>query len=159
MVDKFEEYKLFIDDTARFTERRQSVATTYLTVNSILLSAIALLLNRDITLADKPLAWSIFFLAVGGIFACFVWFQLVKKYKKLVGFRMKHLKIIEDLPEMEGSYKMYQKEDELYPRAEAKEYEQAKFFKFGFSDLESTLPFLFIFLYIAIPVIGIFFNK
>lgn len=40
-VDKFEEYKLFIEDTARFSERRQNVGSTYIAVNSIILSAIA----------------------------------------------------------------------------------------------------------------------
>jgi hypothetical protein len=28
-VDKFEEYKLFIEDTARFSERRQKVGSTF----------------------------------------------------------------------------------------------------------------------------------
>jgi hypothetical protein len=35
--DKFEEYKLFIEDTARFSERRQTVTKTYITVNSAIL--------------------------------------------------------------------------------------------------------------------------
>ena len=34
--DKFEEYKLFVDDTARFTERRQTVSNIYVGVNSLL---------------------------------------------------------------------------------------------------------------------------
>jgi len=38
---KFEEYKMIIDDSARFSERRQSITNTYITVNSLLLTAIA----------------------------------------------------------------------------------------------------------------------
>ena len=43
--DKFEEYKLFVDDTARFTERRQTVSNIYVAVNSLLLAAIGLLIK------------------------------------------------------------------------------------------------------------------
>ena len=39
-MDKFEEYKLFVEDTARFTDRRQTVSNIYVAVNSIILSAI-----------------------------------------------------------------------------------------------------------------------
>lgn len=45
VFDKFEEYKFFIDDTARFSERRQKVGSTYVAVNSIILSAIAFLVK------------------------------------------------------------------------------------------------------------------
>jgi len=38
-MDKFEEYKLFVEDTARFTDRRQTVNNIYVAVNSIILGA------------------------------------------------------------------------------------------------------------------------
>jgi len=44
-MDKFEEYKLFVEDSARFTERRQAISNTYVTVNSLLLAAIGLLIK------------------------------------------------------------------------------------------------------------------
>jgi hypothetical protein len=43
--EKFEEYKLFVDDTARFTGRRQTVSNLYITVNSLLIAAIGLLIK------------------------------------------------------------------------------------------------------------------
>jgi hypothetical protein len=51
--DVFEEYKLFVEDTARFTERRQTVNNTYVAVNSIILSAIALLV-KDVSANGCP---------------------------------------------------------------------------------------------------------
>jgi hypothetical protein len=44
-VDAFEEYKLFVEDTARFTDRRQTVTNICVTINSVLLSAVALLVK------------------------------------------------------------------------------------------------------------------
>ena len=42
MVDstKFDEYKMFIEDTARFTERRQNTSNLYVSINSLLLTAV-----------------------------------------------------------------------------------------------------------------------
>ena len=34
--NKFEEYKLFVEDTARLSDRRQTISNIYVTVNSIL---------------------------------------------------------------------------------------------------------------------------
>ena len=44
-VDTFEEYKLFVDDTARLSDRRQTVTNTYIAVNSLLLGAISFLIR------------------------------------------------------------------------------------------------------------------
>jgi len=45
--EKFEEYKLFVDDTARLSDRRQSVSNIYVAVISILLAAIGLLIKES----------------------------------------------------------------------------------------------------------------
>ena len=57
-VNKFEEYKLFVEDTARFTDRRQMVTNIYVAVNTILLSAVALLV-KDAGLENWAVALSI----------------------------------------------------------------------------------------------------
>lgn len=53
MIDanKLEEYKILIEDTARFSERRQRISNTYVSVNSLLLATIAFLL-KDINIQD-----------------------------------------------------------------------------------------------------------
>ncbi len=140
--DKFEEYKLFVDDTARFSERRQTISNIYVAVNSLLLAAIGLLI-KDLG-ARSP--WTMLLplpLIVAGILVCLWWRQLIRKYKKLVGIRIDTLREMED--GMTGSVKMYHVEDELYPRDEEDKMIPGK--GLNFADLEAKLPTLFVVLY------------
>lgn len=139
-IDKFEEYKLFVEDTARFSERRQKVGSTYVAVNSIILSAIALIV-KDIGLTTRWQALVVIPLLVAGIAICLSWRQLILNYKELVNLRIKNLRAIEELPEMIGSFRMYHTEDELYPPGEPRK-------GLNFSDLERWLPWIFLGLYI-----------
>ena len=156
--DKFEEYKLFIEDTARFSERRQKVGSTYVAVNSIILSAIAFLV-KDSGFSGQWQLLVVIPLLVAGISICLSWRQLILNYKKLVNLRMDKLRAMEELPKMEGCSKMYHAEDELYPRDEQEEREPRKGLNFSerglnFSDLEQQLPRVFLALY-GIFLIGV----
>jgi hypothetical protein len=142
--DKFEEYKLFIEDTARFSERRQTISNIYVAVNSLLLAAIGLLIKdlgaRGVWTMLLPLP-----LVAAGIAVSLWWAQLIRKYKLLVGLRIDTLRGMEELPEMAESVKMYHVEDRLYPRgAEGKMIPGQGL---NFSDLEVRLPWLFLALY------------
>jgi len=140
--DKFEEYKLFVNDTARFTERRQTVSNIYVGVNSLLLAAIALLIKdmgaRCLWTLLMPLP-----LITGGIVVCLWWCQLIRKYKMLVGLRIDTLRKMEE--KMPESVKMYHVEDELYPREEGGKMISGE--GLNFSDLEARLPIVFVVLY------------
>jgi hypothetical protein len=109
--NKFEEYKLFVEDTARLSERRQAISNTYVAINSLLLAAIGLLIKdlgvRGLWTLPLPLV-------IAGIAVSLWWRQLIHKYKALVGLRIDTLRAMED--EMPGSVKMYHIEDKLYPR-------------------------------------------
>ncbi|MHC4425876.1 MAG: RipA family octameric membrane protein [Planctomycetota bacterium] len=145
--DKFEEYKLFVDDTARFTERRQTVANIYVPVNTLLLAAIGLLIKEG-----SP--WTLLLLLpliTAGIFVCLWWRQHTRKYKMLVGMRIRTLREMED--EMPESVKMYHVEDELYPRD--KEGKMIRGEGLNFSDIESRLPMLFVVLYCLFGVVSL----
>ena len=109
-VNKFEEYKLFVEDTARFSERRQKVGSTYVAVNSIILSAIALKV-KDSGLAGRWQLLTLIPLLVVGIAICSSWVQLILNYKKLVYLSIGNLREMEELPEMSGSVQMYHAED------------------------------------------------
>ncbi len=146
VFDKFEEYKFFIDDTARFSERRQKVGSTYVAVNSIILSAIAFLV-KDSELTGRWQLLVVLPLLVAGMSICLSWRQLILNYKKLVNLRIDRLRAMEDLPEMEGSSKMYHAEDELYPRSSQGERKRRK--GLNFSDLERQLPWVFLALYVT----------
>jgi hypothetical protein len=142
--DKFEEYKLFIEDTARFSERRQKVGSTYVAVNSIILSAIAFLV-KDSGFTGQWQLLVVLPLLVAGMTICLSWRQLILNYKKLVNLRIDRLRAMEELPEMEGSSQMYHAEDELYPRSGQGERKRRK--GLNFSDLEQQLPWVFLALY------------
>jgi hypothetical protein len=144
MVDKFEEYKLFVEDTARFSERRQTVNNIYVAVNSIILSAIAFLV-KDAGFVPVWRAFVVMSVLAAGIVICMQWYKQILKYKRLVGFRIKHLKAIEDTAEMATSYKMYHQEDELYPVDDAGHVISGK--GLNFSDRELWLPRVFIIVY------------
>ena len=146
---KFEEYKLFIEDAARFSERRQRISNTYITVNSLLLAAIGLLIKD---MGAKGI-WALLLpvpLVLAGIFVSLWWRQLIDKYKRLVGLRIDKLREMEEnMSEWTG---MYHAEDELYPRGEEKKMISEK--GRSISDLEKRLPGLFLVLY-SLFVIGL----
>jgi hypothetical protein len=140
--EKFEEYKLFVDDTARLSERRQTVSNIYVAVNSLLLVAIGLLIKE---LGARGL-WTLLLplpLITAGIAVSLWWRQLIRKYKKLVGLRIDELREMEDA--MPESIKMYHVEDKLYPRDEDGKMIPGE--GLNFSDLEARLPMLFVVLY------------
>jgi hypothetical protein len=149
--NKFEEYKLFVEDTARFSERRQKVGSTYVAVNSIILSAIAFLV-KDSGFTGRWQLLVVIPLLMAGLTICLSWRQLILNYKKLVNLRIDRLRAMEKLPEMESSSKMYHAEDELYPRDDQGKREPRKGLNFSdkglnFSDLERQLPWVFLALY------------
>lgn len=150
---KFEEYKMFIEDTARFTERRQDASNLYVTINSLILTAIVFVVKD---LGANPLSRLLLLLPVitAGIFVSLWWRQLIIKYKELVGFRINMLRKMEEKEDLKETEKMYHAEDELYPRDA--QGNMIKGVKLNFSDLEARLPTLFIILYIfsGLVVIG-----
>ncbi len=118
-INKFDEYKLFVDDTARFTERRLTVTNIFVAVNSILLGGIALLI-KDAGIATWAIKITVLLLLCAGIGICGLWAQIITKYKKLIGLRMRELKKMENHPEMAGCHQMYILENELYPENKPK---------------------------------------
>ena len=109
---KFEEYKMFIEDTARFTERRQDASNLYVTINSLILTAIVFVVKD---LGANPLSRLLLLLPVitAGIFVSLWWRQLIIKYKELVGFRINMLRKMEEKEDLKETEKMYHAEDEL----------------------------------------------
>ncbi len=144
--DAFDEYKLFVADTARFSERRQTVTNIYLSVNGAILGFVAFL-TKDARLTNWWLVLTVLPLIVAGIVVCLFWRQLVFKYKALVKLRISVLREME--VSMPGSVRMYHKEDELYPR-NLKGDTIGK--SLGISNLEASLPMVFIVLYVVFGV-------
>ena len=139
---RMEEYKLFVEDTARFSERRQTITNTYISVNSAIAGLLAFLV-KDSGLVDLLVLIAIIALICFGLLICCYWVQLINKYKKLVGFRVKLLHEMEDrLPDLIG---VYHREDELYKPTQGK--------PLNISDLERGLPILFGLLYVILGIV------
>jgi len=148
---KFDEYKMFINDTARFTDRRQNASNLYITVNSLLLTVI-IFIAKD---ANFMQFWSFIFtvpIIVAGIFVSVWWYQLLRKYRLLIRLRFQAIWEMEEKPDLDGIEKMYHREDELYPRDADGNIVQGK--GLNFSDLENKLPVMFIVLY-SIALLGV----
>ena len=151
---KFDEYKFFIDDTARFTDRRQSASNFYISVNSLLLTAMVFIV-ADADFAETWTSALSIAIAVVGIFISLWWKQVLKKYKLLVGLRFDVLRKMENSEALDGLEKMYHQEDALYPRWPDGKIKQGV--GLNFSDLEAKLPILFVVLYV-LTAVGVLIN-
>ena len=152
---KFDEYKMFIEDTARFTERRQNASNLYVTIHSLLLTAIVFVI-KDLGANKASILMLLAPIVIAGIFVSIWWGQLIEKYKALVGLRIDTLREMENDERLVGIAKMYHTEDRLYPRDKDGKTIQLPGKFSSFSDLENRLPMLFIALYLVVGGILIF---
>ena len=147
---KFKEYRAFIEDTARFTERRQNTSNLYISINSLLLTGLMFAI-KDF---DKELRLEFLFPALiiaAGIFISLLWKQIITKYKVLVGLRIRTLRKMENDEALAWMIKMYHVEDKLYPVDENDKPIMGQ--ALNFSDKEAQLPFVFVGLY---TIAGVF---
>ena len=145
-VDKFEEYKLFVEDTARFSDRRQTVTYIYATINGAIVG-LATFLFQAAGFSSWRIVIILIPLILAGAFICYAWYRLLSSYKKLLRFRFKQLEQMEDA--LPGCHRMYNLEaDYLYSHAPKQE-------KIEQTRIEMWLPWLFIVIYTAIPLLAI----
>src|SRR5262249_16675372 len=142
----FEQYHLLVEDTARLSDRRQTVSNIYLSANALLASGVALLALQS---PSNNLPGTSLFLIPLIVLArtlLFVgWRRLIESYRELVDLRITLLKEIEDRPEFDSLIKTYHREDELYDSTKRRLIHKKPIF--GFSRVESRLTLLFIGLY------------
>ena len=135
-IDKQEEYKIFIEDTARYSDRRQTVSNIYVAVNAILLSAAAVLLTGG-NLEDWTRLGVTALLGAAGLAASCIWFALVHRYEGIIEKRVAELREIEKA--IPDSHEMYRKMDEAFCGKVP-----------SFSNLEKVLPVVFIVLHLLV---------
>lgn len=142
------QYNLLVKDTAKLSDRRQTINTLYLSANSILLGGIALLAQQGV-LRSGALLLPVVLIALAGIPVCLDWRKLVSNYKRLLNLRFEMLRQIEALPGFSYPIKTYHEEsDKLYKPPEG-----GQRVLFGFSNIEVNIPLVFIALYI-IAILG-----
>ncbi len=150
-IKKFEEYKLFVESTDRYSDRIHQISNIYLTVNSIIIVGIAFLV-KDAVLDTYLRSIVIIVILLVGIVVCDVWKQIIYKYKKLIAHRIGELREIENHADMENCHKMYHSEDKLYPRDENNN--PIKGEGLNISDKEKWLPNIFFGIY-SLSLIGV----
>lgn len=148
-----DQYEQVIEDTAKLSDRRQTVNNLYLSANSLLLGGIALLAQGGIT-TIFPVALIVLISVVGGVL-CFDWRRLIQDYRRLVRLRVRILKEIEatDAFKASGCVQVYHREDELYQQdKDGKVVDGEKKPVFGFSRIERNLPTTFGIVYILVII-------
>ena len=140
---RYDEYKMLIEDTARFTDRRQNASTLYTSINSIFLAALAIIISDFDQQSDYAL-WAALVMIIAGIITSIYWRIYIVNYKKLSNIRFTVLKQMEQEPGMEKSIKIYEKERDLYPKDDSAGL---------FAIIEKRLPETFIAIYIFAVIV------
>lgn len=138
---RYDEYKMLIEDTARFADRRQNASTLYTSINTIFLAALSIIISdfRDIGSTSIYALLASCVMIVAGILTSISWRNYILNYKKLIQLRFEVLKEMEESKGMEESIKVYKREDDLYD----KEHEDGLF-----AVIEKKLPETFIGIYV-----------
>jgi len=76
-----EQYKLYVETMDRVSERRHSANSFFLSVNTILVSALATLISLT-QQSNIKYGW-IIMAAIAGILFCLAWSRLIRTYKQL----------------------------------------------------------------------------
>ena len=87
----FGQYRLIVEETARISDRRHSTNNLFVSVNSILLGAVAILVQQS---TNKPVVALLFlaFLLVGaGVLLCLFWLILLHGYSQRINRRLAYL--------------------------------------------------------------------
>lgn len=145
MADEMhKQYELLVTDTAKLSDRRQTINALYLSANSVLLGGIALLAQQG-AIRSGALLLPAILIALAGIPVCLDWRKLVRNYKELLNLRFELLRQIEALPGFGYPIKTYHVEsDKLYKLPSG-----GQKVIFGFSNIEINIPLVFIALYIV----------
>lgn len=141
---RYDEYKMLVEDTARFTDRRQSVSTLYTSINTIFLAALSIVISDFGELGIHEFLGSLVMI-VAGILTSISWRTYILNYKELIKLRFTVLKEMEQDKGMEKSVKIYAREEEdIYNDPEEKGL---------FAVIEKKLPETFIGIYIFASVV------
>lgn len=115
-IDKYDEYKFYVDNTQHLDDRRQSLTEMFLGVNTAIFALVGFMV-KDAGLEGSLVGLMIAPLFVVGILACLLWISSINRFRRLISWRFDQLMAMERaLPE---SHQMYLKEWELMFAREA----------------------------------------
>ena len=99
----FDQYKLFAEETSRIGDRRQTTNNLFLQVNSVLLGAVALLIQQAFSKGTNETAFLFLgcLLVGAGAVLCGVWLVILREYDRRLRSRFEYLRQLEsDHPEL-----------------------------------------------------------
>jgi len=129
----FDVYKVLVQDTAHISDRRQTMNNIYLSVNAILLGALAVLVQQGHLTSFLFLTVEVF-VSLAGIIIAAQWRALITTYKSLLRLRYETLEEIEktlDIPDIAKIYTLEHKVSDTNKKL------------YGYSDIERRLPGIF----------------
>jgi len=135
---KLEEYKIFVEDTARFSDRRQTVHNTQVAIHTLFLGGVAALFAKaaqGITVTAVLLLALAVVLLIAALLFSIIWYRLTARYEEMIKFRCDRLKEMEK--KIAGSHKMICRIG-------------CRFEDTSFSDIEARLPSVFMGVYFAL---------
>jgi hypothetical protein len=96
----FDEYKMVAEDTAKITDRRQTVNTLFVTINALFLTGVGYLLYLSFQFASGDshiFLFALGFLAIALITSIFnrSWLRLSEQSRKLIDLRIRYLEQLE----------------------------------------------------------------
>ena len=136
-----ESYKLIAEDLSRVREQRSRAIGSYITINSVIIAACALLIRETGFEIGGWLALLIVLLLAAGATVSLQWIATIREYEILVRVRVGALEQIEGREEMEAIPKVFT--DTATELNQSTRNQVAKFFY----DRPGLLPALFLVLY------------
>jgi hypothetical protein len=110
-----EEYSLFLEQVGKLAERRQTVTSTYLTVNTAIFGIIAFLM-KDVDIVAWGKYVAVLLLLFAGIIICDLWRRLITRYTAHLRWWFQQLRELEE--KMSESSKLLNAEfNALYTRS------------------------------------------
>lgn len=163
-VDKFEEYRFFAESTAKLSDRRQLTTQVWVTLQTLLFAALGYLMKEADANVQSAMAsgaatatggrWVFVISAFGpllllGVFSCVIWRRMLLSYQALIGWRFDQLMEMERSPQLQGLHKFFVREWEDFFGPDAKRR------RISFTRLETILPVVLIFVYLAFGVVAV----
>ncbi len=145
-VDRFKEYQILIEDTAKLSDRRQTINDILVGINALFLTGLGyIIVNSRLTTWWIPEVLGVVALVTLPI--NFTWRALNERYRKLVGIRIDYLTKLETKLRStsgENDFGVYHEEfATLYSKSDKTA---------GFSQLERRFIILFTLLYPGIAI-------
>ena len=144
-----DQYDLLLGQVNNLSERRQSVTTTYLSVNAALTGAMAFLF-KDGQLVSPLSQIAALTLLFSGAIACSLWRRLITQYSTLIDWWYTQLRTLETSLPTEEARLITREYQELYNKQSNKKK------SVGITTYETQLTWLFTIIYAAFAIaIGI----